>query len=49
MATPNAKPLIKSKFFVVAIPYLWLFLFFLAPFLIVLKISLSQTAMGMPR
>jgi putrescine transport system permease protein len=48
MAAPNAKPLIKSKFFVVLIPYLWLFLFFLAPFLIVLKISLSQTAIAMP-
>lgn len=48
MTAPNAKPLIKSKFFVVFVPYLWLFLFFLAPFLIVLKISLSQTAIAMP-
>ena len=30
------------------IPYLWLALFFLAPFLIVLKISLSQTAIAQP-
>ena len=29
-------------------PYLWLLLFFLAPFAIVLKISLSQTAMAQP-
>jgi putrescine transport system permease protein len=33
---------------VVLIPYLWLLAFFLAPFLIVLKISLSQTAMAQP-
>ena len=31
-----------------AVPYLWLAVFFLAPFLIVLKISLSQTAMAQP-
>ena len=30
------------------IPYLWLLAFFLAPFLIVLKISLSQPAISMP-
>ena len=30
------------------IPYLWLVVFFLAPFLIVLKISLSQTAIAIP-
>ena len=30
------------------IPYLWLAVFFLAPFLIVLKISLSQTAIALP-
>jgi len=30
------------------IPYVWLLLFFLAPFLIVLKISLSQTALALP-
>jgi putrescine transport system permease protein len=33
---------------VVLIPYLWLAAFFLAPFLIVLKISLSQTAIALP-
>ena len=33
---------------VVLIPYLWLAVFFLAPFLIVLKISLSQTALALP-
>jgi putrescine transport system permease protein len=31
---------------VVLIPYLWLGAFFLVPFLIVLKISLSQTAIA---
>jgi putrescine transport system permease protein len=33
---------------VVAIPYLWLAVFFLLPFLIVVKISLSQTAIAQP-
>ena len=33
---------------VVLVPYLWLALFFLAPFVIVLKISLSQSALSQP-
>ncbi len=33
---------------VLAFPYLWLLLFFLVPFLIVLKISLSESAVGVP-
>jgi len=33
---------------VIVIPYLWLLAFFLIPFLIVLKISLSQTAIAQP-
>jgi len=33
---------------IVAVPYLWLAAFFLVPFLIVLKISLSQTALAQP-
>jgi putrescine transport system permease protein len=33
---------------VVLIPYLWLISFFLVPFVIVAKISLSQTAMALP-
>ncbi len=33
---------------VVLLPYLWLAIFFLAPFIIVLKISLSQTALAQP-
>jgi putrescine transport system permease protein len=32
----------------VLVPYLWLFVFFLLPFLIVLKISLSHTAIAQP-
>jgi putrescine transport system permease protein len=32
----------------VIVPYLWLVLFFLVPFLLVLKISLSQTAVAQP-
>jgi len=34
--------------FVLLAPYLWLLLFFLAPFVIVLKISFSQTAIALP-
>src|SRR5262245_42789345 len=34
--------------FVVAIPYLWSLLFFAIPFIIVLKISFSQTQISMP-
>lgn len=33
---------------IVLVPYLWLAVFFLAPFVIVLKISLSQTALAQP-
>jgi putrescine transport system permease protein len=33
---------------VIFIPYLWLFAFFLAPFAIVFKISLSETTIAMP-
>ena len=33
---------------VIIIPYLWLLFFFLIPFVIVFKISLSQTAIAMP-
>ena len=33
---------------VLFLPYVWLLLFFLAPFLIVLKISLSQTVLALP-
>ncbi len=33
---------------VILVPYLWLLVFFLVPFIIVFKISLSQTAIAMP-
>ena len=33
---------------VIAVPYVWLLVFFLVPFVIVFKISLSQTAIAMP-
>src|ERR1700709_2751010 len=38
----------SSATLVVLAPYLWLLAFFLVPFLIVLKISLSQTAIAQP-
>jgi putrescine transport system permease protein len=44
----NGKPKFWARRLVVLIPYVWLVLFFLAPFLIVLKISLSQTAIAQP-
>ena len=33
---------------VIAVPYLWLLLFFLIPFAIVLKLSVSEVAMAQP-
>jgi putrescine transport system permease protein len=38
----------SRQWLIAALPYLWLAAFFLAPFLIVLKISLSQTAIAQP-
>ena len=38
----------RSGWIVLAIPYFWLFAFFLVPCLIVVKISLSTTAIAMP-
>jgi putrescine transport system permease protein len=38
----------RSSRLVLVLPYLWLLVFFLAPFLLVLKISFSQTAMALP-
>ena len=45
--TQGMRPFI-AKWALVAVPYLWSLLFFLAPFLIIFKISLSQTAIAMP-
>ncbi len=38
----------SGRSFVIAIPYLWLLAFFLAPFLIVLKISFADVQVAMP-
>lgn len=38
----------KGRSLVIAIPYLWLLVFFLAPFAIVLRISFSEVAIAMP-
>jgi len=38
----------SARWLVVLIPYLWMALFFLTPFLIIVKISLSDTAIAMP-
>ncbi|MGV1897000.1 ABC transporter permease subunit [Agrobacterium vitis] len=52
-AVPPALPPALSKaswarWLIVVLPYLWLGLFFLAPFFIIVKISLSDTAIAMP-
>ncbi len=54
-AVGAARPSPASRLFtalisrlVIVVPYLWLLFFFLAPFIIVFKISLSQTAIAMP-
>jgi putrescine transport system permease protein len=39
---------VTGRAFVIAIPYLWLLLFFAIPFIIVLKISFSETQLAMP-
>ena len=36
------------RFFLISVPYFWLLALFLVPFLIVLKISLSDTALAIP-
>lgn len=38
----------SARWLVVLIPYLWMALFFLTPFLIIVKISLSDTTIAMP-
>lgn len=38
----------SARWLVVLVPYLWMALFFLTPFLIIVKISLSDTAIAMP-
>ncbi len=46
--TAASKRAVWGRRLVILIPYLWLAVFFLVPFLIVLKISLSQTAIAQP-
>ncbi len=49
-AVPAAPSFLKaiSDRLVIIVPYVWLLIFFLIPFAIVFKISLSQTAIAMP-
>src|SRR5215471_1559064 len=48
MAEASRKRADRAGGFLLLIPYAWLVLFFLVPFLIVLKISLSATAIAQP-
>jgi putrescine transport system permease protein len=48
MADAPAPPRAASRWFVIGAPYLWLLVFFLAPFVVVLKISLSDTTIAQP-
>lgn len=45
VTAPKSSP---ARWLVVLVPYLWMALFFLAPFAIILKISLSDTTIAMP-
>ncbi len=42
------KSLLSGRLAVIAIPYVWLLLFFLLPFIFVLKISLAEPIMARP-
>lgn len=42
------RPVVAGRWAVISLPYLWLLLFFLVPFVIVFKISLSDIRLGMP-
>ena len=48
MSEASAQSPGKARWLVVAVPYVWLILFFLLPFVIIVKISLSDTAISMP-
>ena len=48
MKARAARNRLSGRWLIGALPYLWLIAFFLVPFLIVLKISLSQTAIAQP-
>ena len=45
---PARRPVAWGRRLVVALPYLWFALFFLAPFALILKISLSEAVLGQP-
>jgi putrescine transport system permease protein len=47
-ALPGTRRRSLAQKFLVALPYTWLVAFFLVPFLIVLKISFSQSAIALP-
>ncbi|HEU4617796.1 MAG TPA: ABC transporter permease subunit [Gammaproteobacteria bacterium] len=47
-AAVRALGAIAGRRIVIAVPWLWLALFFLVPFLIVLKISFAETRLGVP-
>src|SRR3990167_4547540 len=38
----------KGRHFVIGVPFIWLFLFFLLPFVIVLKISFAEADVAIP-
>lgn len=46
--TANPKPKVWGRRLVILVPAIWLLVFFLVPFVIVLKISVSQTAIAQP-
>ncbi|MEH6387224.1 MULTISPECIES: ABC transporter permease subunit [Pseudomonas] len=48
MSKLTSRLLPTGRFWVISAPYLWLFLFFLLPFAIVLKISFSEAAIAIP-
>jgi putrescine transport system permease protein len=48
MISRSARNRPSGRWLIPAVPYLWLIAFFFLPFLIVLKISLSQTAIAQP-
>lgn len=48
MKSRSARNHLSRRWLIAALPYLWLIAFFFLPFLIVLKISLSQTAIAQP-
>lgn len=47
LASP-AKQLLRGRHLVIAFPYAWMVLFFLIPFLIILKISLAEIQVAIP-